>query len=1184
MPRRRWLLITLSALLMLSLSVSFTAAQTSNASIDGAVNDANGAAIQGAAVKLTNKGTGAVANFITGADGLFSFPNVIPGTYQLSVSAQGFELYVQEGILVRLGYPIRQNVTLKVGSVTEEVKVTADASPLNFENAEVRGSIDPQVIQDVPLLVAGSIRSAGNFASILPGVARGSGDVTGAHVNGSQSQTGVTILDGISLFNSSGIQGLTGAVLDFPQSPDVLSEIQVLTSNYSPKYGGSAAGVTVENVRSGTNSFHGTAYEFNRNNAFNAIAWGTPAGTPQQDIENDFGANIGGPAKLPLLWGAHHQTFFFANFEAFRVRGGVSPPSALSLPSVAEQGGDFRDWVDSSGNLIPIYDPATNPRQQFMGCNGNTPNVICSTDPRLQNSLAKQWFQYLPKLSNTQPVGNYVPPPQPVFLGTDAYTGIEKVDVNIGSKDHVSEMFFYKYLPETTFSTLPDQISNSGTSYKRTPVIRVNYDHTFSPRVINHVGFGFQNDKYYGGGIDGNYAKDLPQIPGVFSHAYPPQINFTQGFTTFGTAAGSPQVQPWLAPAYLVNDVVSLTRGKHVISIGGDFRTARDNPIFLNNESGTFGFSQLETGLPGVADSGSPIASFLLEQVDNANVIYRSTDVIDAHTKSFAIFAGDTWKTTSKLTLDLGLRYEIDPPTVEEHDHFSFFDPNAPNPGAGNLPGAVAFAGSGTGRSGLRHPEDTWYGAIAPRIGLAYAMRQDTVIRAGYGMFYDSAYMPGYDGGITQDGYNFTPTYGAGPQGITPAFILSQGIPANPPIPQLPLLDPTIDNGLNAPIYRPKRANHLPYAQQWNLTIEHQFSTKTYVSTSYVGNKGTRLISGLFPLNALNPSLLSMGQSLFDLFVPGGPTVVDGVSEPFPNFASIVTGCPASVGQALLSYPQYCNSLVGRNENSGDSHYHSLQVKAEHRLSQGLWVLLTYTNSKLLTDADNNQGPGEQGIVSPYDKARFRSLALEDVPQVLNIAYSYELPFGRGKQWLNEGVANAIAGGWTFNGVFRAQSGIPFTISNSACTGVLPPQFRVQCLPALLPGDKPFTGSLSGSALLNGEPYLNASSFETIPPFSTGSGPRVQNFRQPAYNDFDIGLQKAVHITETVSFQLRGDAFNLFNAHHFNSVGTANGAAFSSGTGGSAFGTDLGLPNFGQWIPGAVTAPRNLQVSGRITF
>ena len=228
--------------------------QSNNASINGEVTDPNGAVVTGAKVLLTSKDTKESSSFTSDADGLYSFRNVVPGTYQLQVSAAGFGEYVQDGILVRVGYPIRQNVQLRLETTTQQVEVTANASALNFENAELRGSIDPQVIQEVPLLVSGSIRSAANFASLLPGVVRGSGDVTGAHVNGGQSQTGIVVLDGIALFNSSGTQGLTGAVLDFPQSPDLISEFQVLTSNYDAQYG-SAGGVTIENVRSGTSSF-----------------------------------------------------------------------------------------------------------------------------------------------------------------------------------------------------------------------------------------------------------------------------------------------------------------------------------------------------------------------------------------------------------------------------------------------------------------------------------------------------------------------------------------------------------------------------------------------------------------------------------------------------------------------------------------------------------------------------------------------------------------------------------------------------------------------------------------------------------------------------------------------------------------------------------------------------------------
>lgn len=1188
-----WIARNALVLVLLLTCSSFGRAQSSNASVEGEITDPNNAAVGGAKVNLINKGTGATAAFTADAEGHYSFRNVVPGIYQLSVAADGFKEYVQDGIEVRLGFPIRQNVQLSVGTNVTKVNVNADASALNYENAEIRGSIDPKIIDQVPLLVAGSIRSAGNFASLMPGVTRGAGDVTGAHVNGSQSQTGVTILDGISLFNSSGIQGLTGAVLDFPQSPDVISEFQVLTSNYSPQYGGSAAGVTVENVKSGTDSYHGTVYEYNRNTAFNATQWGQTS--KGKDIENDFGGNIGGPIKFRGFKGANHSTFFFVNFEGFKIIGGLNRQT-LSLPTPQEQQGDFSDWKDSNGNLIPIYDPATtranptyNPslptsasnlpylRDQFMGCNGNTPNVICSTDPRLQNSLALQWFKYLPQLTTNAPLNNYLAPPTPNFLGTNAYTFTEKIDENIGQNDHISEMFFYKYLPETTFTTLPVQISNSGTSYKRTSVLRINYDHTFNPRIVNHFGFGFQDDKYFGGGIDGNYANDLPQITGAASHAYPPQILFGGGFAGYGTGQGSPQSQPWLAPAYLANDIVSLTAGKHVVTIGADFRAATDNPTFLSNQSGQFTFNATETGLLGI-NSGSPIASFILGAVDASSVTYYSTHVINAKSKSIAFFVGDSWRVTSKLTLDLGLRYEIDPPTVEANNIFSYFDPKSPNVAAGNLPGAVAFAGYPPNY--LRHPENTWYGGIAPRVGLAYAIRPDTVIRAGYGIFYDAAYIPGYDGGITQDGYNTYAVFGNSLGGLQPAFNLNQGIPQTFPKP--PQLISTIDNGLNTPIYRPTSANRLPYAQQWNLTVEHQFTASDYIALSYVGNKGTRLLSQVSPINAINPSYLSLGAKLYDVFQPG-QTELDGVPAPFPDFATALTGCSPSVAQALTPFPQYCNLIFGRNENQGNSTYESFQLKAEHRFSKGLWVLFTYTNSKLITDADANENGGEQGVVSPYQSYRRKALALEDVPQALNLAFTYQLPFGQGKRWVNEtGIANTLIGGWTLNGVYRVQSGIPFVITSSNCN--IPVQIGAQCLPALLPGAKPFAHSISGLDVAS-QPYLNVASFQPAGSFNfnTGDGPRVQNFRQPGYSDFDIGVQKLFHITERVTFQLRGDIFNIFNAHHFNTVGVSNTNGYSSGTGGSAFVTDVASPSFGMWN-GTVTAPRNIQVSGRISF
>ncbi len=1178
-------------LVFAALSPRAARSQGTNASIDGQITDPRGAVIPGADVELISKETNTTTKFVSDSGGLYSFRDVIPGNYQLKATAAGFSEYVQDGIVVRVGYPVRINIALAVGSTTQQVEVRGDASALNFENAEVRESIDPQVIQQVPLLVSGSIRSAANFASILPGIARGSGDVTGAHINGGQAQTGTVVLDGSPLFNPSGVQGLTPAVLDFPQSPDVISEFQVLTSNYEPQYEG-AAGVTVEHVRSGTDRFHGTAYEYNRNAALNGTQWGSSS--KAQDVENDFGGNLGGPFRLPFVKKGLVRTYFFGNFEGFTIAGGASR-ATLSLPSEQERKGDFSDWTDSSGNLIPIYDPATtranpayNPsaptgpqnlpylRNQFMGCDGTTPNVICSSDPRVQSSLANQWFQYLPTPTSPGPFANYLAPPVPNFLGTNAYTYLEKVDAYVGSKDHVSEMFFYKYLPETTFTQLPVPVSNSTTSYKRTPVLRINYDHTFSERLINHFGFGWQNDKYYGGGIDGGSAAKLPQIPGVAAHDYPPQILLGNGFTGYGTGQGNPNLQPWLSPAYLLNDVIYLTKGKHTLTFGGDFRHSGNSPTFINNQAGQFSFAPTETGLLGL-NSGSSIASFLLEQVDSASVTYYTSTTIDALQESYAAFLGDTWRATPKLSITPGVRYEIGLPSKDSNNKFAYFNPTVPNAGADNLPGSVSYAGSGPGRSGVRYPEAIWYKGIVPRLGMSYALRSNTVVRAGYGLYIDDVNMPGYDGGITQDGYNTYAVFGNSQGGLQPAFILSQGVPQNYPVP--PQLTPTIDNGLNTPIYRPRNANRLPYAGEWNLTIEHEFTSNDNVSVAYVGSKGTRLLSQIHPLNAINPSYLSsLGPSLYDVFQPGQNTL-DGVNLPFSTFATTMTGCAASVAQALVEYPQYCNGIIGRNENEGNSTYNSFQLKAEHRFSQGLWALLTYTNSKLITDANTAENGGTGSIISPYQPGRLKTLALEDVPQVFNIAYTYELPFGTGKRWLSQGgLTNQIVGGWTFSGVFRAQSGIPFQITSSSCN--VPSQFQAICLPGSIGGVSPFAQSKSSIDVT--KPLLNASAFEPVSSFNfyTGYGRATQNFRQPGYNDFDMGLQKIVHITESVTFQLRGDAFNALNSHHFNEVGIS---LQGGGLGGSAFTTDIASPNFGLWN-GTVTRPRSIQVSGRISF
>jgi hypothetical protein len=403
--------------------------QSANASISGTVLDSSGAAVPGAAVTLTAQATGKQAKFTTSVDGLFDFPNLQSGAYELQVSAQGFGNYVQAGIILNINQQARLSVELKVGSQIQTVQVSSNVSPLNFDNAEVKGTINPETIASMPLIVGGNLRSAAAFEVLMPGVTAPSGFADDARVNGGVHYGDDAVVDGVSLQDGANSQsGMDEALYDHPLSPESVSEVSVLGSNYQPRYGATTASIITTVTKSGTNQYHGSLYEHLRNTALNSRQFGVP--NRPEDLESDFGGNIGGP--LTFLPGLRHftssarnKTFFFVNYEGFRIRGGAST-QILTLPTTQERTGDFSDWVDSQGNLIPVYDPATtranpnyNPagpdmrpflRDQFMGCNGSQPNVICATDPRLQNSLANQWVKLLPAPTFAGLASNYVVP------------------------------------------------------------------------------------------------------------------------------------------------------------------------------------------------------------------------------------------------------------------------------------------------------------------------------------------------------------------------------------------------------------------------------------------------------------------------------------------------------------------------------------------------------------------------------------------------------------------------------------------------------------------------------------------------------------------------------------------------------------------------------------------------------
>ena len=1181
-------------------------AQSINASISGTVLDATGAVISGARITLTSVATGTTATTVSNDQGLYSFPNLTTGAYEIRVTATGFRDYIRKGITLTLDASIRADIKLEIGTERQSVEVVANATQVNFDNGEQKHGIDPSTLNELPLIVSGGPRSAASFVTLMPGVTTGSGkDPANARINGGMYDGGdEAVLDGVSLAEGAMSQsGMISAHADFQLSPDMVSEVKVLTSNYEPQYGSTTSGQVIATTKSGTTQFHGAAYDYVRNKILNATQYG--ADVKPQNNQNDFGANLGGPIKVPFLWSGNVKTFFYVNYEGFRIRGGINRPT-LSIPSIKERAGDFSDWVDSNGNLIPVYDPATlraNPgfdpnqdigptnlpylRDQFMGCDGKSPNVICATDPRLQNSLALQWFKFLPAPTSDGAINNYlVPKPVPNTLSSGQNNWLFKIDQDRGSKDHFAFSIYYQYQPPQYYSSLPPQLATEDMQDpENSSVDRFNWDHTFSPNLLNHAAFGYLNRHEAYGSITAKYVDDLPKIPGVAAATYPSVMTFGDGFSQYGNARGLTSTNLTSRPSYIINDLLTWVKGRHTFKFGGEYRAMGENNHEGQNTSGIFYFGPGETGLEGEV-SGNSIASFILEQVDYGSVNFRAVSTDYPRTKAYILHAGDTWKATKRLTLSYGLRWEYYSPSLEKYDRFSFFDPIGANPAADGRPGRLAFAGNkwGAASYGSEFPEKTWKKGFGPRIGLAYEIDPNTVVRSGYGIFYSQAFYPGWrggigvDGGITgQAGFANTATAGSSTSGMVAAFTLSNGFPNNftPP----PYIDSGYLNGQDI-FYRPSNANRLPYSQQWNLTVEHQFPKDFFFSMGYVGNKGTRLLSAVAPLNAVNPNYLSMGQALNDVFNPGD-TVVDGVPAPYADWANQLNNagtCQPTVAQALLPYPQYCSSLSGLNENEGNSTFNSLQVKAEKRFSAGTYLLTSYTWSKLISSTDSVQepvgaNPGAHGGISPFQQWRNKGLSYSDVPQTLSIAAVYDLPLGRGHRYLNTGgVVNAIVGGWSLSTTLRFTSGMPLWFRSGTCN--IPGQFQMGCFPTILAGANPW--AQSKSHFDPNLPLFNVNSFESANDFNfyPGTGPRMTTLRGFGYKNQDISLTKDFSVTERVKVEFRAEFFNLWNVHTFSNPGS---------WGSSGFVNDISSPDFGMW-DGSVSDPRNGQMALRISF
>jgi Bacterial regulatory proteins, lacI family len=510
---------------------------------------------------------------------------------------------------------------------------------------------------------------------------------------------------------------------------------------------------------------------------------------------------------------------------------------------------------------------------------------------------------------------------------------------------------------------------------------RLAEDWTVSPQTLNH--FGASLNYIWTTNISTRYGQGWPQklgLTGVQGDFFP-TVTFNQGYATLGDNNATLGA---LHIGAVLQDTLTLIRGKHALKIGVEIIRRTESSEQASSTGGTFAFSNLETALPGVSTTGNSVASFLLGQVDSASALFRGVEGTALRFWDDGVFIQDDFTVTHNLTLNLGLRWELQTPFVDPGNRLSYMDPSLPNPGAGNLPGAYTFAGSGPGRSGWSSLANTDWKNFGPRVGFAYSPRGGWAVRGGYGLVYLNLSTSSI--GATSSGFNNTASFSSANVGVTPAFDWDNGFPQNFAMP--PLISPTVLNGQGAAMGLRSRDGEWPYNQQWNMTVEKQLGSMAAIRASYVGSKGTRLYAAdATGWNQVNPSYLALGSVLTAQV--GSPQAA-GFGAPFPGFNTLWGG-QATVAQALRRFPQF-GSVGELSPDYGDSSYQSLQLFAQKRLSHGLVLNVAYTFSKSIDDTNGlSSGAGEQNY---YNRRNGRSVSAWDLPQVLTISYVYALPFG----------------------------------------------------------------------------------------------------------------------------------------------------------------------------------------------
>lgn len=1147
--------------------------QTTFGSIVGTITDASGGTVGQARVKLTNLGTSEARSTVTSADGLYQFVNVLPGSYRLDVEKPSFRSATRAPITLEVQNTVKINFTLQIGATTQTVQVTEQTPLLQPETSSLGQVVNQVETNTLPL----NGRNAMNLTALAPSVVpqgQTSGTVTGTNqysygnyqIGGGMANESAAFLDGQPL--NIVYQNIVSLI----PAQDSLQEFKVQTNNLPPEYGRLAGGVINFSTKSGGNQLHGGGWEFLRNKVLNANTFfsneqglSTPPFT-----QNQFGADIGGPIYIPHLYNGRNKTFFFFDYEGFWLRQGQT--FVTTVPTPPQRTGDFSSTYVPGGALDAIYDPNTSTSEP-----GNSGQYVRQQFPN--NAVPSSRFSPASvQLMKLFPLPNA---PGTAITSTNNWVGnssvggdnnqlVGRVDQNLSDKQHI----FGRYTHFEDFDLPTDPFGNGvcldRCSDRVTNDSFVFHDiYSLSPTTVIDISPSYLRYQYHR--IPILYPYNLtslgwpaslesevafPVVPEPIVSGYDPS-----GF--FGSAGMSSIIN---AADDTMRIAGSLTKiiGSHTLSMGGEYMRQTHNFVLNNGGTGSFNFNSGFTSSqwPANPSGGSGWASFLLG--DAAGGSLSSSSPTAGEQRYAALYFNDDWKVTKRLTVNLGVRWERDGPWTERFNRMAYFEPNTVNPvlqqaGLSYL-GALGVVDSSTRSS--RYGVNPDNHQFSPRIGLAYQLFSKTVIRTGYGVFWipnSQSFSDAPDENAVNSSY--TSFAGSLNGGVTPYNNITNPFPTGIVQPpghdaqrvQQALLGQSIDVSFPVSPYG--------YVQQWNFDVQQQIGNGFLVDAAYAASKGTHLVMPTFgtPLDQLPDKYLSLGTQL-----------TQSAANPFFGIVQTggLSGPTVEAGQLLTPYPQY--SAIGSAQwNLGQSNYQSLQVKLQERFSKAGTAMVAYTLSKLISNTDSLDSWLENGGVAALQDANNlrgeESLASFDVPQRLVASYVVDLPVGRDRKLLPKlsGVANALLGGWGFEGITTFQRGFPIGFTTAVN---LTNSFGGGSRPNVVPGCNKI---VSGSAEQRLGQWFNTSCFTQPAAFTFGDESRTDPIiRTDGISNFDVSLFKNFPFGPEGRYvlQFRSEFFDLFNTPQF-------------GYPGQTFGT----PQFGQ-VTSQINNPRLIQFAMRFNY